>query len=153
MPGVGYVQGRTGPTYTPSPWSAGHCGGQYASFWNDFLFCFAAIYGYSFCKAARRAFMVILNNALRVAAINSVGTFTLFLGKLACIALTVCASFYLIKVNFSVEISSSWLARLSLKACLPVQPKSPLLSAALCLSTVRVHSIWFLTTGETPPSH
>ena len=44
--------------------------------------------------------MVILNNALRVAAINSVGTFTLFLGKLACIALTVCASFYLIKVSF-----------------------------------------------------
>ena len=48
--------------------------------------------------------MVILGNAMRVVAINSVGTFTLFLGKLACIAITVCVSFYLIKVRINFEI-------------------------------------------------
>ncbi|XP_071836261.1 choline transporter-like protein 1 [Apostichopus japonicus] len=42
-----------------------------------------AIYGHSFCKSAQRAFTVIVSNALRVAAINSVGDFLLFLGKLA----------------------------------------------------------------------
>ncbi|PIK45519.1 hypothetical protein BSL78_17623 [Apostichopus japonicus] len=37
-----------------------------------------AIYGHSFCKSAQRAFTVIVSNALRVAAINSVGDFLLF---------------------------------------------------------------------------
>ncbi|XP_071964392.1 choline transporter-like protein 1 [Antedon mediterranea] len=42
-----------------------------------------AIHGYSFCKAAKEAFAVLISNALRVAAINSVGDFLLFLGKVA----------------------------------------------------------------------
>ncbi len=36
---------------------------------------------YNFCKAARKAFLLLAANVLRVAAINSVGTFVLFLGK------------------------------------------------------------------------
>jgi len=48
-----------------------------------------AIYGYNFCKAARKAFSLLASNILRVAAINSVGTFVLFLGKAAVVASTV----------------------------------------------------------------
>jgi len=42
-----------------------------------------AIYGYNFCRAAMKAFQMLTSNALRVAAINSVGSFVLFLGKIA----------------------------------------------------------------------
>ncbi|XP_076462670.1 choline transporter-like protein 1 [Babylonia areolata] len=45
-----------------------------------------AIHGYGFCKAARTAFMVIVDNALRVMAINSVGAFVLFLAKAGTVA-------------------------------------------------------------------
>ncbi|XP_033112435.1 choline transporter-like protein 1 [Anneissia japonica] len=44
---------------------------------------YMSIRGYSFCKAAQEAFAVLISNALRVAAINSVGDFLLFLGKSA----------------------------------------------------------------------
>ncbi|XP_066299060.1 choline transporter-like protein 1 [Branchiostoma lanceolatum] len=45
-----------------------------------------AIEGTSFCTAARRAFLALVSNALRVVAINSVGDFVLFLGKLGVVA-------------------------------------------------------------------
>ncbi|EGD78975.1 hypothetical protein PTSG_01948 [Salpingoeca rosetta] len=45
-----------------------------------------AIYGYSFCKGAREAFSTLLRNALRVATINSVGSFVLLLSKLVVVA-------------------------------------------------------------------
>ena len=48
-----------------------------------------AIYGYNFCKAAQKAFSLLTSNILRVAAINSVGTFVLFLGKVAVVVSTV----------------------------------------------------------------
>ena len=48
-----------------------------------------AIYGYSFCTAARKAFSLLAANVLRVAAINSVGAFVLFLGKVAVVVSTV----------------------------------------------------------------
>ncbi|XP_041483712.1 choline transporter-like protein 1 [Lytechinus variegatus] len=48
-----------------------------------------AIYGYNFCKAAQKAFSLLVSNALRVAAINSVGDFLLLLGKVAVTACVV----------------------------------------------------------------
>lgn len=48
-----------------------------------------AIYGYNFCRAAQKAFTLLTSNILRVAAINSVGTFVLFLGKVAVVVSTV----------------------------------------------------------------
>ncbi|XP_033738048.1 LOW QUALITY PROTEIN: choline transporter-like protein 1 [Pecten maximus] len=50
-----------------------------------------AIYGYSFCASARKALMVLLANALRVAAINSIGDFILFLGKISCVCIVAVA--------------------------------------------------------------
>lgn len=40
-----------------------------------------AINSTNFCTSARDAFFILVENALRVAAINSVGDFVLFLGK------------------------------------------------------------------------
>ena len=50
-------------------------------FMNKNAYIQTAIYGYSFCKAARCAFFLILRNILRVGAVNIVGDFVLLLGK------------------------------------------------------------------------
>lgn len=50
-------------------------------FLNKNTYIQTAIYGYSFCKAARKAFFLILRNILRVAAVNMVADFVLLLGK------------------------------------------------------------------------
>jgi solute carrier family 44 protein 1 (choline transporter-like protein) len=44
---------------------------------------------YNFCKAAQKAFSLLTSNILIVAAINSVGTFILFLGKVSVVVSTV----------------------------------------------------------------
>lgn len=50
-------------------------------FLNKNAYIQTAIYGYSFCKAARSAFFLILRNILRVSAVNIVADFVLLLGK------------------------------------------------------------------------
>lgn len=42
-----------------------------------------AINNTSFCTSARDAFVILVENALRVATINAVGDFVLFLGKVS----------------------------------------------------------------------
>ena len=54
-----------------------------------YFFHHTAIYGYNFCSGARRAFKMLTSNVMRVAAINSVGTFVLFLAKVAVVTATV----------------------------------------------------------------
>ncbi|XP_064607451.1 choline transporter-like protein 1 [Liolophura sinensis] len=51
-------------------------------------YTYIAIRGTNFCSSARKAFTTIVNNALRVAAINSIGDFVLFLGKIGVAAAT-----------------------------------------------------------------
>ncbi|XP_013398047.1 choline transporter-like protein 1 isoform X2 [Lingula anatina] len=58
-----------------------------------------AIYGYNFCKAAKKAFTLIVTNALRVAAINTVGDFLLFLGKLGTAGVVVAVGLELLKTK------------------------------------------------------
>ncbi|KAG6464805.1 choline transporter-like 1 isoform X2 [Manduca sexta] len=52
-----------------------------------------------FCKAAARAFSTIVNNALQVATINSVGDFILFLGKCIVTAVSGIVGLLLLKRN------------------------------------------------------
>ncbi|KAL4708361.1 hypothetical protein ACJJTC_019597 [Scirpophaga incertulas] len=52
-----------------------------------------------FCKAAAKAFNTIINNALQVATINSVGDFILFLGKCIVTAVTGIVGLLLLKRN------------------------------------------------------
>lgn len=64
----------------------------------------SAIYGYSFCHSAKKAFLLIVANALRVATINSLGDFILFLGKLGTVAIVAVLGHEYIKViSFSVR--------------------------------------------------
>ncbi|XP_052825829.1 choline transporter-like protein 1 [Octopus bimaculoides] len=57
-------------------------------FLNANAYTVVAIKGTSFCTSARRAFNLLVNNVLRVAAINSVGDFLLFLTKICIMVLT-----------------------------------------------------------------
>lgn len=68
-----------------------------------FIDLFKAIFGHSFCTGAKKAFLLILENALRVAAINSIGDFVLFLGKLSTVAvvLVVGNEFFQVSLNGS----------------------------------------------------
>lgn len=50
-------------------------------FLNKNAYIQTAIYGYSFCKAARSAFFLIARNILRIVAVSFVGDFVLLLGK------------------------------------------------------------------------
>lgn len=52
-----------------------------------------------FCTSARLAFQALISNAIRVAAINSIGDFILFLGKLCVAALTAIVGIFLIRVK------------------------------------------------------
>ncbi|XP_074640243.1 choline transporter-like protein 1 [Tubulanus polymorphus] len=63
------------------------CFEKFLKFVNRNAYIEIAIYGYSFCKAAQKAFSLIVSNALRVAAINSVGDFVLFIGKLSTVGI------------------------------------------------------------------
>ncbi|XP_054015045.1 choline transporter-like protein 1 isoform X2 [Hylaeus anthracinus] len=56
-----------------------------------------AIYGCNFCTGGRKAFQALASNILRVAAINSVGDFVLFLGKVLVVTLTVVSGIYLVQ--------------------------------------------------------
>ncbi|KAK7100512.1 hypothetical protein V1264_023454 [Littorina saxatilis] len=47
-----------------------------------------AVSGRNFCTSSRRAFNMLVSNAMRVAALNSIGDFLLFLAKLAVMAAT-----------------------------------------------------------------
>lgn len=69
----------------------------------QFLIWSKAIFGHSFCTGAKKAFLLILENALRVAAINSIGDFVLFLGKLSTMAvvLVVGNEFFQVSLNGS----------------------------------------------------
>jgi hypothetical protein len=51
-------------------------------FINKNAYIMTAVYGYSFCKSARKAFFVLLRNILRVSAVSIVSTLLLFIGKL-----------------------------------------------------------------------
>ena len=65
----------------------------------------AAIYGKNFCSSAQRAFGKLANNALRVAAINSVGDFVLFLGKAGVVTSVVFIGIELLRVlHFDVPL-------------------------------------------------
>ena len=67
-------------------------------FINSNAYTIIAIEGVSFCSAAQKAFSIIVENALRVAAINSVGDFMLFLSKLAVSAMSIGLAIFVLNV-------------------------------------------------------
>lgn len=61
---------------------------------------FLAMYGYSYCKAAKQAHKILVSNVLRVAAINSVGDFVLMLGKVLVVMATVSIAVEMLEVRY-----------------------------------------------------
>lgn len=54
---------------------------------------------------AFQAFTTIVNNALRVAAINSIGDFVLFLGKIGVAAATGAIAIVWLKVSYYIQLN------------------------------------------------
>ena len=77
---------------------------------------FSAIFGENFCTSGQQAFKLLTNNVLRVAAINSVGDFVLFLGKVFVVATTVLVGVKVLEVRtvvFLTSVSSSFTKKYS----------------------------------------
>ncbi|XP_037801220.1 choline transporter-like protein 1 [Penaeus monodon] len=69
-----------------------------------------AIYGYGFCKAAQKAFSLLVNNAFRVAAINYVGAFVLFLSKATIVisSVFICIKIILFPRQTRKDVTYAW---------------------------------------------
>lgn len=57
------------------------------------------MYGHNFCRAGEQAFKMLTSNALRVAAINSVGDFVLWLGKALVVIATILIGVEMLQVD------------------------------------------------------
>ncbi|KAL6466607.1 hypothetical protein MHYP_G00244110 [Metynnis hypsauchen] len=71
------------------------------SYLNQNAYVATAINSTSFCTSARDAFIILAENALRVATINSVGDFVLFLGKVLIVSCTAFAG--VLALNYQRE--------------------------------------------------
>lgn len=75
-----------------------------------------AIFGYSFCKACREAFFLILRNAARLSAVGLVSTLSIMLCKLVIIAGIGVSSFFLMETLYGDEVWS--IVAISIFICL-----------------------------------
>lgn len=73
------------------------CFERFIRFLTKNAYVMIGVYGYSFCTSARRGFKIIVNNPLRVGAINCVNIFVMFLGKLFITLITTIAAFVYLK--------------------------------------------------------
>lgn len=76
-----------------------YCLEKFIRYLNHNAYTIITIERCNFCKAAGKAFSTIVNNALQVATINSVGDFILFLGKCIVTAVTGIIGLLLLKRN------------------------------------------------------
>lgn len=77
---------------------------KFVQYLNRNAYTVIAIEGLDFCPSARIAFTAIVTNALRVTAINSVGDFILFLGKISGAAIGGLTAALLLKVSFNESV-------------------------------------------------
>lgn len=75
-------------------------------FLNKNAYIQTAIFGYSFCKAARSAFFLIARNILRIIAVSFVGDFVLLLGKVFVPLVTVFLTYLLLAYAESDSLSN-----------------------------------------------
>ncbi|XP_063044119.1 choline transporter-like protein 1 [Engraulis encrasicolus] len=80
---------------------------------NQNAYAATAINSTSFCVSARDAFVILVENALRVAAINTIGDFVLFLGKVLIVTCTAFAG--VLALNYQRDYSE-WVLPLLLVA-------------------------------------
>lgn len=75
-------------------------------FLNKHAYILTAIYGYTFCKAARNAFFLLLRNILRVVAVNMVSSVILVIGKFITPAVTTFICY--ICIAYFANLDGSW---------------------------------------------
>ncbi|XP_028161457.1 CTL-like protein 1 isoform X1 [Ostrinia furnacalis] len=80
-----------------------YCLEKFIRYLNHNAYTIITIERVHFCKAAAKAFSTIVNNALQVATINSVGDFILFLGKCIVTAVTGIVGLLLLKRNTDLQ--------------------------------------------------
>jgi len=64
-----------------------------------------AIFGYSFCKASRIGFFLILRNALRISAVSVVSQIVLFIGKVFITVASAVAGYYYLEIHFGEDLN------------------------------------------------
>lgn len=79
------------------------CLEKFLKFLNRNAYTMIAIHGYNFWNGAKNAFMLIVRNVARVATLNWVGDFTLFLGRIFVSAGITAFSLWLFKRNKDVQ--------------------------------------------------
>jgi choline transporter-like protein 2/4/5 len=75
-------------------------------FLNKNAYVQTAIFGTSFCKSSRQAFYLVVRNAARVAAISSVSSAVLFVGKLFISTVTTGLAYYAMTEQISEKLFS-----------------------------------------------
>eukprot|EP00033_Pygsuia_biforma_P005634 GCRY01006224.1.p1 GENE.GCRY01006224.1~~GCRY01006224.1.p1 ORF type:complete len:197 (-),score=54.22 GCRY01006224.1:175-720(-) len=81
------------------------CVERFLKFINKNAYILIAVYGGSFCSSAKRAFDLLLRNILRVAAVNSISAFLLFLGKLSITISVAITAMEMIKRDEDMELN------------------------------------------------
>lgn len=64
-----------------------------------------AIFGYSFCKASRMGFFLILRNVLRISAVSVVSQIVLFIGKVFITVASAVGGYYYLDIHFGDELN------------------------------------------------
>ena len=77
-------------------------------FLNKNAYIQTAIFGYSFCKAARKAFFLILRNILRIAAVALASNIVLVIGKLFIMVSTTFVAYSAMKDTIGGELHFLW---------------------------------------------
>ncbi|XP_041482153.1 choline transporter-like protein 2 isoform X1 [Lytechinus variegatus] len=78
-----------------------YCLEKFMKFINKNAYILVAVYGKNFCTSAKEAFFLLLRNIVRVAVVNKITDFLLFLGQLLIVALVVVAAFF----YFTLEVT------------------------------------------------
>ncbi|XP_026997255.1 choline transporter-like protein 2 isoform X1 [Tachysurus fulvidraco] len=80
------------------------CLEKFIKFINRNAYIMVAIYGKNFCTAARDAFFLLMRNMIRVAVLDKVTDFLLFLGKLLIVGIVGVLSFFFFSGRAKVEV-------------------------------------------------
>jgi hypothetical protein len=76
-------------------------------FINKHAYIITAIYGYSFCHAARKSFFLLLRNILRVAAVNMISGFMMFIWKFSIPVLVTFLTYLGVTYGYSTDTGVS----------------------------------------------
>ncbi|KAM9457402.1 choline transporter-like protein 2 isoform 1-T1 [Clarias gariepinus] len=95
------------------------CLEKFIKFINRNAYIMVAIYGKNFCTSARDAFFLLMRNVIRVAVLDKVTDFLLFLGKLLIVGIVGIISFFFFsgraqKVDFAPNLHYYWVPILTI---------------------------------------